>query len=491
MSVSQDTPGSTAPEPSHTYMRPCTPVFKYINEVELDGTPCSPFDMCEDQLVEEIMGCGVPLLEIALLMARGYQKGNPVALMSKMLGVAACDAPTASVMTTIGSRPIPLNLMVCLVGVSGMGKGITLDAPITTANPMSGFRVTTPASGESLISAFFDTVPTADGRGNDTVRHSEPVWANWGEIDQLAAKSGNANSTLDATLRSLWTGENAGDESITRKKSGFGCIVEGGTYRFVMYVGAQPDHAGVLLEDATGGTLQRLLWFPLYDDDALELSGEIQAHRRRLEAALGLPKYRLRDAPSTLAVWGPRAGISVSQAILDTLTQDRGRLLKRLETVDPLDTHQNNLRLRLAAIFAGWVAGIGNPAVVNEAAWYWAGCVVAYSKVVRKECVDAAEAKKSTEANKAGRTDAERFMAREDAILDTERAQVEDLAEKVILYVQRNGRVTKVDLSRRVVNKRTRKYLDKAIDTAVVSGDVSEVIDGRAKVYMYTGKHVS
>jgi hypothetical protein len=395
------------PPATHFYMKPSKVKFQYIDSGD------EFHELTPEDLHAEIMECGIPLLDLIVKMARGYQKGNPVAVLSKAIGIAACDADRVTIATGIGGRPLPLNFMFCLVGPSGLGKGITLDAPIVMATPLRGYHPVTPASGEALIAEFFEQVPSADGKGTETQRHDEPVWVSWGEIDAFAAKSGNAGSTLDAIMRSLWTGEAAGDSSISRMKSGIGCRVEELSYRFVMYVGAQPDHAGALLEDQTGGTLQRLLWLPIPDDDAPETTAAVNEVKRALEKSLGDPPMSLQLTPPTLAVWGPVAGVDVDQAVLDIMTENRSRLLRSGGTaIDPLDAHRDNLRTRLAAVFAGWRAGMGNRAVIDLDAWYWAGCFLEYSRRTRVVCTDAAHAKKMGDAREAGRTDAERFFAR-------------------------------------------------------------------------------
>ncbi|ORV04617.1 hypothetical protein AWC04_08470 [Mycolicibacterium fallax] len=468
---------------THSYMKPSTPKFQSINE----GLPLNK--LADDELYSEVMECGVPLISIIELVARGYQKGNPVALLSKALGVGCCDASKVSVGTGVSGRAIPLNLMVCLVGASGLGKGVTLDAPMVTANPLGGYRAHTPASGEALINAFFETVPAADGKGSETVRHDEPVWANWGEIDQLAAKSANANSTLDATMRSLFTGENAGDESITRLKSGFGCKVEAGTYRFVMFVGAQPDHAGVLLEDATGGTLQRLLWFPLPDVDAPDTSPAIRGYKRKVEKALGVPAMSLQLQAPTLVVWGPTNGLTVDDEVLQELEVRRARVLKG-KLGNPLDAHADNLCVRLAAIFAGWRAGLGNPAVIDREAWWWAECLLEYSRRARAYCIISADKKKMAEARDKGILDGERWLAREGFLEKASDAAQQAALDRVLEILKTDkwkvgSRTPQFgalpsDIARNMPAKQ-RKQTQSFIDVHVAAGDITATTDPAGK----------
>lgn len=468
--------------PSHAYMQPSTPKFSYIDDgedVEL---------LADDELYSEVMECGVPLLDIATAMARGYMKGNPLAVMSKMIGTAACDAPSAAIPTGIGSRPAPLNLMFCLVGPSGVGKGTSLDAPIVVASPMGGYRITTPASGEALINSFFEQVPAADGRGSETVRHTDPVWVSWGEIDAFAAKSSSTASTLDAHMRSLFTGERVGDESITRLKSGVGCILDPASYRFVMYVGAQPDHAGVLLDDETGGTLQRLMWLPILDEDAPEDLTEAKSYRVSLAHMLGVPVTSTETSSPNVAVWGPKDGFTVDEDILRIMVKRRSSILRGETVVNPLDTHIDNLRIRLALIFAAWIAGRGNPAHIGKEAWWWACCLVEVSRRTRQYCMEAADHKRKRTAKDAGRTDAERFMAREEEIARAERRKTENLRDKIVDRMRDRKQMKHRELQNAVTNSSNRKQFQAAVQMAVDGGDIQELTDGRSHYYNYTGK---
>lgn len=486
---------------THPYMAPSVPKFEHM-----DGT-LPLHQLADDELYSEIMECGVPLLEVLATMARGYRLGSPVALMAKAACVAACESPRAAVLTGIGGRPAPLNLMFCYVGVSGLGKGITLEAPLVCAGGLNGYRALTPASGEKLIDAFFDTVPSADGKGSEPVRHSDAVWASWGEVDVFVAKSGNANSTLDGIIRSLWSGEDAGDESITRKKSNLGCRVDGGSYRFVLSVGAQLDRGGVFLEDESGGTLQRLLWVSLTDDDAPETAAEVRQMKQHLRSLLQLPpgtRTQLLQAP-TLSIWGPSGGVEIAEELEDFLIEDRGRVIRGEQHVDRLETHANNNRVRLGAIFAAWRAGYVNSnfnstIVVEKQDWYWAGCVMELSARVRRQCAEATAAGKSRQNRDAGKSDAERFTARENELDRLHRRAADESKTKIMEAITTikgcsvwSGQ-PRTDPSKaaagseikRFLSKRLRVHYDTAIEELLDDGACVRILDGTIPRYEST-----
>ncbi|MCB1257208.1 MAG: hypothetical protein KDB26_08895 [Microthrixaceae bacterium] len=422
-----------------TYNKPCTPQFAYIDDGE------EPHLLAVSELYAEVMQCGVPLLEIFEAQARGYQFGNPLGVLAKGIATAMCDAPTASVATGVGSRPAPLNSQTLYVAPSGVGKGLSMDAPMVCANPMGGYRRdAAPASGEAFINMFYEQVPAADGKGVETVRHRDPVWVAWGEIDGLTAKASNASSTLDNVMRSVWSGESVGDASITRQKSGIGCFLEEGSYRSVISIGAQRDHLTHILADETGGTLQRCLFIPIADEDAPEKCADMDAYCRKLYRLIGRTAGVDLDRAPIIAVWGPGHGITVDPAIREEIKEHRAKVIKGTIEVDPLDTHANNLRARLAAVFAGWIAGQGNPAVVDRNTWWWAGCLMAISRSLREELREEAQKTKTKVARDAGKSDAERWDARQEALRAKEIARQlkynETYVKAAVRVAKRSGR---------------------------------------------------
>ena len=422
------------------YNKPCTPQFSYIDDGE------EPHLLAVSELYAEVMNCGVPLLEIFEAQARGYQFGNPLGVLAKGIATAACDAPGAGVATGVGSRPAPLNFQKLYVAPSGVGKGLSMDAPMVCASPMGGYRRdAAPASGEALINMFYEEVPPADGKGKpETQRHTDPVWVSWGEIDSLTAKASNASSTLDSHMRAIWSGENVGDISITRQKNGMGCFLEEDSYRCVISIGAQRDHLTHILADETGGTLQRCLFIPIDDEDAPDKCADIDAYCHKLYRLIGRTAGVNLDRAPIISVWGPGNGITVDAAIREEIKEHRAKVIKGTIEVDPLDTHANNLRARLAAVFAGWVAGQGNPAIVDRNAWWWAGCLMAISRSLREELRDEAQKKKTKGARDQGKTDAERWDARQEALREKEIARQlkynETYVKAAVRIAKRSGR---------------------------------------------------
>lgn len=477
--------GAAASAWTAAYMVPSTPKFKYLGVED-------PFEMDEDALFEEIAGCGVPLLEAGVCLARGRSYGSPLALIARMTTLASCSRPKVSVATEIGSRPIPLNFLYSFAAPSGLGKGNTMGAPLRVESPLQGYRTVTAASGEALIAEFFDTVPAADGKGKEISQHDEPVIAVWNEIDQFTAKSSGEASTLDTIMRSLWSGERVGDKSISRMKAGFGCQLEENSYTFNGIIGAQLTRAGKLLDDETGGLLQRIIWMPLTDTDAPSRA-EARTYRARLETILGLPAGACdRRAPS-LTVWGPGGAVTLEEEIHDILFNDRQAYLNGTSEASELDTHNNNNRVRLAVVFAAWVAGPGKPVHVDMAAWHWAGCMLAISKKTRELCKAAQEVAKLGVSTDKGKTLAD-IEAAKKAALDAKQRKSVDACKRRLVEIASEHETDTGDPAQSStftarLSTAQRKVFTLALKELVVEDALKEVVSSSNLKLYPTGSH--
>lgn len=389
----------------HAVSAPTAPVAASSTYVAPSTVTEPVKDLDDAELFDEVFNVGVPLLEMLVLQARAYQLGSPWGVLGKAICVASLDATDVSVPTGTGSRPIPLNPMVAFVAPSGVGKGMTMSAPLVSGsariNDPGPVRVT-PASGEALIDSFYVTdVIDEETKKLGPVRHDRPVWADWAEIDALAAKAGSKGATLEPVLRSIFTGEDAGDESITRKGGGFGCTLEAGTYRCAVTVGVQPKRAAPLLRDGGGGTLQRLTWLDVTDTGTALHPSDIPSARADLAQRLGL-SHVPNSAPA-ITVHGPVGGVVMSQDVQDDIMLQRYDVLNDTGTVAEEDTHRNNSRIRYGAIFAGWLVSPGQPVVLDARAWRWADAVLEHSSRVRKSITTTAKAEDDAEALRRGR----------------------------------------------------------------------------------------
>ncbi|WP_459988627.1 hypothetical protein [Mycobacterium avium] len=467
------------------------------------------------------------LLENIVDMARGWQLGSPFGVLGKAIGVAACDVPNTSFLSGTGSTRVVLNFLLGMVGDPGTGKGMTMGAPIVPlshqgeprtsvkvinldvgdgqfvtagmsdefngcGNPygLPKIRRVFPASGPAFVAEFFDTMEVENEKGKKVtmpVRHNDPIWAEWNEVDQLVAKArGVSGSTLDTTIRSVFTGEDVGDKSISRAKDGVGSIVEAGTYRCIVVVGIQPDRAAAVIKDGGGGTLQRYIFFLLADDDAPPPS-ELMRIRRRMHKRMGLPMpENLLTAPPTLVVHGP-SEVSVSDEVIMALLDTRHSVLTRDGSVAKEDTHANNNRLRLAAIIAGWKAEPNTPVVIDMEAWMWAGAVMEYSRRRRAEIAETIKTGELAEAAHRGRLMGVSKEAAEAHQEQLESVKAQELALKLVAKLTARPKQSLRDLKNSVSHKQ-RALIDQALIIAEENGQIIyedgawfAVVDGQVK----------
>lgn len=461
-----------------------------------DDELVDPCDLEDDELFDEIfVKPGLNLLTNIVMLARGYQHGSPRGVLAKALIISALSEPETTFYT--GMATAPLNLQIGFVGASGRGKGRAMSAPILPVNGAS-WRKDTPASGEALISKFFDTDFNEETKKYEAVRHNDGVWAEWAEIDGYAAKAGKSNgtqtgggssATLDSHIRSLVTGESVGDSSISRDKQGIGSRLESLSYRFIVTLGVQPTRAHPLLKDGGGGTLQRTLWIGVTDPQCPRTATEIRAVRAKLAKRLGMASTP-DDAP-ILRVVGP-AKVEVLRHIQDRIIEDAATVSSGSDDIADDDTHMNNLAIRLAAIYGAWVAyekrasvpsvpqfGGGTmpqsiTSVIDDEAWRWAQCFVEMSRRDRDSISHCAKKSVSKDMHERGEQDAERLLARDRRIESENDAEARKCLGRITeLLARGGGKMDGRSLRNNYLSKKQRSHYNDAIEVGVSEGVVS------------------
>ena len=476
------------------YTRRSMPVMTWLRNAEIvdDEHPLGNVEnMSTEDLEQDVFLCGVPLLELVYLAAASYQLTSSWAGLGNLICTSTCDAPHASVETGIDANAMPLNFLIALMGVSGRGKGSALRLPLKMCYDQAFQPQKTAASGEALIRMFFEQIDVADGGKAKRVwarREGAGVWVNWDEIDQFVAKSGitgqkgntkAASTTLGSTLRSLYVGGQVGDEALNRDNDH--AYLDAGSYRFVCTIQGQPDRMGALVNDDTGGTLQRLLIFPTQREDDKPTPAEWMKRKELLCQKLGVPV--MKTCPSILA-WGPHRRIELTEEVEHLLVA--GRLDNAYDDRDPVDGHIDSIRIRLAALFAGWVAGFEQDAVVDMTAWWWASCVLERARRARNEAKKAADQSVTEGSKLQGIQDAYRRTAAEEATEVIEMDLIYPKVKKRIRHLMkmipsRAGRATGIqglasisELNRGLSSPKTRAFLTAALGEGLNDGWVEE-----------------
>lgn len=177
----------------------------------------------------------------------------------------ATTGPHVRTPATVGGAA-SINLLVGLVGAPGAGKGAARRTALDlfTYADSNGTPVDTPmrgiGSGEGIAETF--AVKTRKGDNGEETTTQDTIRAVFDdtEISALAKKSDRRGSTLLPMLCKAYMGEDLGNQNGSADSSR---LVPDHSYRMCLTVGIQPNRAGVLLDDVSGGTPQRVLWMPV------------------------------------------------------------------------------------------------------------------------------------------------------------------------------------------------------------------------------------
>lgn len=287
-----------------------------------------------------------------------------------VLGATLARIATATPPTTYIDTPEPttLNLIVGLIAPSGDGKSRAQ----TTARrllPDLGLGVNDSlplGTGEGFVDSYFVNVSVVNesGKGKHTEKRqgftSALFWCDEGEtLFNLGSRKG---STILQTLRTAWSAgvlgsTNASQE--TRRK------LDAHTYRACVLVAFQPSCGSLLVADSNGGTPQRFLYVSAQD---LEMPQVPPSYPGQLEYVADCEPF----------------GLQVHTEILRELDTNKYRRARNEIIIDPLDTHNDYMRLRIA----GLLTLANRRRFIDLEPWIQAGLIVDNSRQVRRTLDD-------------------------------------------------------------------------------------------------------
>lgn len=359
--------------------------------------------------------------------------------------------------------PGSLNVFVNLVGQSGGNKGRTCKM---ARRYLGRTEVDIPpGSGEGLVKIFVRRVVPddvdKDGRpkveiheigGDSFVFKRHAAVLDCAEVDSLLALGSRNGSTLFSILRQGFSGETLGFGYSDESKR---LLVPGDQYRLGLIVGVQPERAGVLLDDAAGGTPQRFLWLPVTDP---RIS---RANRPTKPAPLRLAHTR---------AWPQTFGMcEAAREQIELAAEQRAQGVG-----DPLDGHALFVRAKVAAALS---VLDGERHAISDEDWHLAGTVMAISDLTRARCASAL-ARAAERANEArGRGEGIRTAVAGEIV--HERA-IERAAGVLVRAAQAHGPMTAAGLRKRLA-ARDRGLFDDAYAVAVQAGRLVEH-EGEVKV---------
>jgi len=350
----------------------------------------------------------------------------------------------------IGGRG-SLNALLALVGPSGAGKGSAERAAEAAVVLPAEVYTAALGSGEGIAHQY---KRRTKGGGLETIR--EAVLFTAAEVQGLGALSSRNGSTLDDQLRKAFMGE---ELSFAYADATRRLPMDAHTYRFGLVVGVQPEHAGILLDQAAGGTPQRFAWAKVTDP-------AISADPPPVPKPLVLPVMDWSIDPASAATWRefplcPEAELTVRLAHV-ARQQGRG---------DALDGHALFVRVKLAC----GIAVLHGRQEVTTWDWETAGLLMARSDRTRdeiREVLAAAAAKRSHEIAE--------IRGRESLTVEEMRHQnaVKGAQLAVRRALSKGGGSTTRKAAKDAAGPRYREYLDEALAAMEADSEVRQE-DGR------------
>jgi hypothetical protein len=344
-----------------------------------------------------------------------------------LLRVSASIGPHVQLPGIIGGRA-SLNLLCAFVSPSGGGKGIS-DKVARMAWPTPIIELPI-GSGEGIAATFKKPdKPDAD---------NEPIISaifNVPEIDTLAGIASRQGSILLAQLKSMAMGEQLGQSNASKATSR---VVAPHSYRCCLSVGAQPGHTGVIFDDTTGGTPQRLLWSLTTDPDM---------------PATPAPDPEPLD--TALPLWCPGEDGVVEilyehSEIAETVIA--AHIARQRGQADALDGHAMLTRLKVAAL----LAVMHHRSVVCETDWK-----------LSAEVMDVSDRTREWIVNEAKRADREKVRNRAiaravgDEVYDSR--LLDSVKRSVVRMLDRDGEQAGNELRSRLGKRDKRDLFDQAV----------------------------
>lgn len=354
-------------------------------------------------------------------------------LFGVLLRVAASVPPIVQLPPVIGGRA-SLNLLCAFVGKSGTGKGNTTKV---AALAWPAEILTLPiGSGQGIAEAFTKRNPADE---------IHPVIFDVPEIDAMAGLSRTQGSVLLPTIKSMAMGEQLGQANATKDARR---NVPAHSYRACLSVGVQPGHAGVIFNDATGGTPQRFLWVPVTDPSIPD-------------GVFSDPDPLVTNMP----MWTP-GDDGVVEIAYSTPEIERSiresHIARQRGDGDALDGHALLTRCKVAAL----LAIMHQRVEVTEWEWEVSGKVMAVSDETRALLRQQEAELRAAALRERGKNDALRHEGRDDYQLASVKTSI------VAVLTKRGGSASASDLNSALGKPHRRKFLARALAELVDEGRV-------------------
>ena len=327
----------------------------------------------------------------------------PDALLAAVLARVAALAPHRLKIPPIVGAPGSLNFIAGLTGSPGTGKSVPQSIGSWMIPFDDGVKGPLPiGSGEGLAEAYWGSEPDPENpkkRIRKRTHYNAFVTADEGQV--ITALSERSGSTITATLRSVFTGGDIGQQNAADDRRR---IVAAGTYSAGVAINLQPDACGPIFEGAGLGTPQRI-YFASSTDPAipdLDAAPDVSSVESLLSTFFRERLEFLRESTS------PRF-ISCPRTVVDEVRRARLPIARGQQT-DQMAAHHDLARLKIAALLALLEERLD----ITEEDWRLATVAKATSDAVR----DAVRATLAEEAAADERRTSRRYAHREVDKLD-------------------------------------------------------------------------
>lgn len=295
---------------------------------------------------------------------------SPWALLGVTLARAAAEIDPHVELPALVVGTASLNLYVCLLGYSGVGKsGTTWTCSEAREWTAEQFDL---GSTEGLIDYYIETLPPKDAKAEPAEVFTSPYeqvpghpalrmkrTAGIAITDELASFIGQKDRSGNPILGTMLTAYNGGaiNPAYRANKN----LLPARSYRLCWVIGAQVGPAHVILDDRDHGLPQRFLWFaandPKPDPDAPEPTDPMP-WKVPTEATLPAADTRYIDVPDNIRTEIRNARAAAVAAAEDTL-----------------GAHTNLSKLKAAAVLA-LIEGRYN---IDDEDWHIASLIIAHS----------------------------------------------------------------------------------------------------------------
>jgi len=380
------------------------------------------------------------LLGLIYRKAHHVMTGPDAVLAACLARVAAATVPTV----VVDYQRCPLNLYAAIIGPPGAGKSKAATAARHLLPNVGIDADWIPApSGEGLCDVFLGK---ADKETHERSQIKQTAFAYVDEGQQLHKAGQREGSTTLDVMRSMWAAQPVGTMNADpdRRRQ-----LRGDSVRLGLVVGYQPDVALQLFRGSAVGDPQRFLFVSCLSPDA----------------------DRVRPPNVPELDWRPNdrgRALAIPSEVAHFLSDNEWQIATGRRAVDPLEVHDLQNQLRVAAVLA--LFHDPDTDTVSPEMWNAAGQIMGVSVENRRRLAEYERAKLDEVNDEKLNRDMANERRKKDARDD--HANAERLLNRIVARLSKDV-MTRQDVSQ-FAGKRDRRFLDAALALGFQRGLVLE-----------------